>query len=345
MNKYLLIGLAMMTSLFIACNQDDGDDGNENGNWVSLSDYDGKSRTGAVTFTIDGEAYVGLGTDGDDYFLDFYRYNAENNFWQPNAENGDPIATFPGVGRISAVGFSVDGKGYVGTGYNNDIEDTDEELADFYEYDPSTNTWTQIADFGGGIRYSAVAFSVAGKGYVGTGYDGSSYKDFWSYDPSADSWSVVESGFGSKREGAYAFTIGDIAYVGGGENNGDLVYELHSFDPATGVWTDLSKNSDDDDYTEFITGTGRYDAVSFVMDDIAYITTGLSTSYLTSVVSYDPVNNLWVDDYTPFEGLARSGSVAFVLNNQGFVTTGRSASRYHDDIRGFYPEEEYDEFD
>ena len=42
---------------------------------------------------------------------------------------------------------------------------------DFWEYDPSTNTWTQKADFGGTARNWAVGFSIGNKGYIGTGYD------------------------------------------------------------------------------------------------------------------------------------------------------------------------------
>jgi hypothetical protein len=45
-------------------------------------------------------------------------------------------------------------------------------MKDFWEYDPATNTWTQKADFGGTARYSAVGFSIADKGYLGTGTDG-----------------------------------------------------------------------------------------------------------------------------------------------------------------------------
>ena len=34
------------------------------------------------------------------------------------------------------------------------------------------DTWTQKADFGGTAREWAVGFSIGGKGYLGTGYDG-----------------------------------------------------------------------------------------------------------------------------------------------------------------------------
>ena len=63
----------------------------------------------------------------------------------------------------------------MGTG---DIGAANEYFADFWEYDPSTNVWTQKADFGGGARSGAVGFSIGSKGYIGTG----GANDFWEYD-------------------------------------------------------------------------------------------------------------------------------------------------------------------
>ena len=52
--------------------------------------------------------------------------------------------------------------------------------------------WTQLTDFGGGYRYSAVAAAWNGKVYVGTGYTGGSFtRDWWAYDISADTWTQL----------------------------------------------------------------------------------------------------------------------------------------------------------
>ena len=49
--------------------------------------------------------------------------------------------------------------------------------------------WTQKAAFPGTSRHLAVAMAVDGKGYFGTGYDGTDrLNDFWEYDPVANSW-------------------------------------------------------------------------------------------------------------------------------------------------------------
>ena len=91
-------------------------------------------------------------------------------------------AIFGGSRRNGAAGFSVGGKGYIGTG---------SDLRDFWEYDPVTNVWRRKADFGGTERESAVGFSIGSKGYIGTGHAslfGGPQVDFWEYDPGTNLW-------------------------------------------------------------------------------------------------------------------------------------------------------------
>jgi hypothetical protein len=67
-------------------------------------------------------------------------------------------------------------------------------------YDPATDTWTQKADLPGAARSSAVAFTAAGKGYVGTGYDGiDKLKDLYEYDPAKNIWTKKADFAGSAR--------------------------------------------------------------------------------------------------------------------------------------------------
>src|SRR6185503_14811039 len=47
-----------------------------------------------------------------------------------------------------------------------------------------SNSWLQAADFGGGPRVESVTFTIGASGYLGTGWDGVSFrKDFWEYKP------------------------------------------------------------------------------------------------------------------------------------------------------------------
>ncbi|MEO5674894.1 MAG: T9SS type A sorting domain-containing protein [Chitinophagales bacterium] len=119
-----------------------------------------------------------MGNDAFGFQKDFWEYN-------PDADTWTPKANFGGTDRLFAVGFSIGGKGYLGTG----LDYYEGYKKDFWEYDPDINSWTQKADFGGIARYSAVGFSISNKGYLGTGFSGTLIstfgpsKDFWEYTP------------------------------------------------------------------------------------------------------------------------------------------------------------------
>ncbi|MGN6193740.1 MAG: hypothetical protein ACTHOB_02305, partial [Ginsengibacter sp.] len=51
----------------------------------------------------------------------------------------------PGSGREFAIAFSINGKRYFGLGYG-DPSRLNPEGADFWEYDPATDEWTQKHD-------------------------------------------------------------------------------------------------------------------------------------------------------------------------------------------------------
>ena len=57
-------------------------------------------------------------------------------------------------------------------------------LASFFSINGfAQGTWTQLDDHPGGQRYAQAAFNIGGKGYVCTGFNGSSNTDaLWEYD-------------------------------------------------------------------------------------------------------------------------------------------------------------------
>lgn len=333
-NYSKIFALAVFFPLLMisACSEDEEEE--LLGNWIERSDFEGKTRSSSVAFSIGEKAYVGTGFNGsdDEYYVDFWRYDAELNFWQK-------VADFPGTARSSAVAFSIDGKGYVGTGY-----DGDDELGDFWQYDPESNSWTQKADFGGSARRSAVGFGLDGKGYIGTGYDGSDLKDFWQYNPQNDSWTQIPSLGGSKRKDGVAFVIGNTAYVGTGIHNG--AYETDfwalSADEVGSEefpWQQLEDLDYDDDYTIV-----REGAVGFSMSNRGYVATGNSGYTSGTIWEYVPGSDFW-QERTSLEGSSRVDAVAFTINDRAFVTIGRNGSTYYDDVWEFYPLKDYDEDD
>jgi N-acetylneuraminic acid mutarotase len=129
------------------------------------------------------------------------------NFWTQKADVGT-------TGRQSAVGFSVDHMGYLGTGRHIA---TNSVLHDFWKYDPATDSWTQIADFGGGQVYSATCFVINDTAYVGLGSPGFGYTSaFWKYNQGNNTWSQISDFGGNARYAAEGFAINDKGYVGTG---------------------------------------------------------------------------------------------------------------------------------
>jgi len=233
-------------------------------------------------------------------------------------------SSYEGVARSGAVAFVIDGKAYVGTGY-----DGEKWRNDFYRYDTDKNNWYKIADFPGAARSAAVAFAIDGKGYVGTGYDGENYlKDFYAYDPMDDSWSPVADFQGSARFEAASFTIDNFGYVGTGYD-GNYLKDMYAYDPQTDSWIQKASYS----------GDKLINAFAFAIDGKAYLGGGINNGILNQEFwEYDPLNDLWQekndlqDDDNDSDlndsgyTIARVLAATFVVNGKGYVCLGTRSS-------------------
>ena len=135
MNIKLLASLffLLFVTFVSGCKKDDEKDYLA-GDWSRKSDFEGVSRSDAVVFVIDDEAYVGTGftsstNTNENRLVDFWKYQRDTDNWYS-------LAAFPGKARSKAVAFAVNGKGYVGLG-----TDGSEVLFDFWEYNPASNAW------------------------------------------------------------------------------------------------------------------------------------------------------------------------------------------------------------
>jgi N-acetylneuraminic acid mutarotase len=228
-------------------------------------------------------------------------------FTSPAQNTWTKKSDFGGNGRYGAVGFSIDQKGYIGTGYA-----AGGPVKDLWEYDPDSDTWTQKADFGGTARYSAVAFSIGSKGYVGTGYSDTYEEDFWEYDPALNMWTQKADFLGTGRSGAIAFVISNKGYVGTGTATGGYKRDFFEYDPDVDTWTE--KNA--------FTGVPRYGAISFSIGDKGYLGTGSALNGTAKDFwEYNPVADTWIQK-NDFGGTPRYGAAAFVISGYGYVGTG-----------------------
>lgn len=340
MKKINLLWLALLGLFFTACHSNDDNDGD----WSRSFDFAGLPRVGAVSFTMTtatGEeyAYVGLGrndtkvNDSDKTLRDFWRFNGYD--WEK--QDSFPVAA---QGRYGAVAFVIDGKAYVGTGIHPAVGagEKNQYCNDFYVFDPSApekSQWSKLEHpFPGQGRWGGIAFSLNGKGYVGTGFaDGSqALKDMYEYDP-ATGWKEV-SFRGATRGGAVAFVVNNKAVVClGSSSMSSSTYceDVCIFDGTN--WTispnplrDISGRSWDNDYGRI----PRAYAVAFTSSldggkQRGYIATGAG-SYANTCWEYDIERDRW-DEVTELPNTMsnRAYAVGFALNDRGYVTLGGPA--------------------
>ncbi len=83
-----------------------------------------------------------------------------------------------------------------------------------------------------------MGFPIEGKGYIGTGWDGTVRKDFWAYNPAANIWTRKADFKGTARSWAIGFSIGGKGYIGTGWDGSTKIKDFWEYTPdATDVET------------------------------------------------------------------------------------------------------------
>ncbi len=126
--------------------------------WTRIENFPVERRN-MVAFTVGGYAYVGGGSSpySNDVASRFYRYDPEADKWAR-------MPDFPGTLRRDAVAFSINGKGYVGLGWNGG-----DHFNDLYVFDPEEGNWRPSKPLPGKGRRGAGWVTYQGRGYVFNG--------------------------------------------------------------------------------------------------------------------------------------------------------------------------------
>jgi len=350
----MVLLLVCLQPVITSCNHSDSP-GVLPGTWSKLDDFTGEARSGAVSFVINGNAFVGGGYNfaSNKWLSDFWRYDPLNDKWEK-------VADFPGIPRSNAVAFVLNNKGYVGSGTG----DGHTGLSDFYEFDasvtdPSTNTigqWKKTADCPAS-RYGGIGFAVKGRAFIGSGIDagGNSLKDLWEYDQAGNAWIQRPDMGGVKRAYGFVMIINDYAYVGGGIDDGQVTNDFYRFDAdainSGSAWTAMNSLTGKDDKGKPIAQPkSRASAAAFAIGDFGYLACGSYSAGLTGVSSdlwqYDPSKDSWFQCSSfalssPVSGAARNSTVSFVLTassgQYGFLATGGNPVIQFDDTWKFDP--------
>ncbi len=277
--------------------------------WTQMADYNDNGRSSACSFVLNSGGYVGCGFDSiADNKRSFSVYVPASNLWIPIQSLGN--SNGGGLGRNCAVAFSINNKGYVGTG-----SASIPYLNDFWEYNPATDFWTQKANFVGTARRKAIGFSTATKGYIGLGQTATGFRnDLYEYDPIANLWITKASFPGTARQKAAVFMVGTIAYVGSGDDGVNKA-DFFQFNTATNVWSPIA----------MFPGSPRNGAAAFSMGGFGFFGCGYDNNLAdaSDFWQYNPTLNTWTL-VAPFGGGIRSNMVAFGIGNFGYAGLGSS---------------------
>jgi N-acetylneuraminic acid mutarotase len=151
--------------------------------WTQKVSIPGSKRRDAAGFSLNGKGYLLTGVDNGSYDPDFYEYDPNTGLWTKlnsisdvtDYSFDDDYTTLTGNSKVV---FTVSGKAYLATGGQGSAGSV------IWEWDPTTDRWTEKADFEGTARTEAVGFGIGNRGYVTTGRSSSYFfDDIWAFDP------------------------------------------------------------------------------------------------------------------------------------------------------------------
>ncbi len=221
------------------------------------------------------------------------------------------------VGRSSAVGFAIGDKGYVTLGRSGKNGGA---LVDCWEYNPSTDSWTQKMDFKGAARVNAIAEVINNQAYVGLGVQvgGSAYNsnvllnDFWCFDPVANTWTQKADYPDKAPNNCISFVANAKIYAGFGFDGWNFTNRLWCYDPVQNTWKQMGETP----------LHKRFGAVACTDGEKVFIGTGFDTASKNDWWEYVPATDTWKQRCSlPYPG--RENSVALAIGNRFFVSTGR----------------------
>jgi N-acetylneuraminic acid mutarotase len=150
--------------------------------WTQIYSLGGSKRRDAIAFVINGKGYVCTGIDNGSYISDFWVYDPSANQWTrkrdiANTSDDDYDNKYSSITGINKCAFTISGKGYVTVGGSGTAENY------VWEYDPTSDLWTQKTSFEGTGRVEAVGFAIDNMGFVTTGRSSSLYfDDLWGFE-------------------------------------------------------------------------------------------------------------------------------------------------------------------
>lgn len=138
-----------------------------------------------------------------------------------------------------------------------------------------------------------------------------------------NTWTKLNDVGMGKRERATGFAIGSIGYLCGGLDTAEVIHkDLWAYNPQTDTW---SQKAD-------LPGSARRDAVSFVIDNYAFVGSGMDSvsgptgNTLKDFWRYNPQSNTWsaVADFPGAGGQGIYFATGFSVAGKGYLCGGKT---------------------
>ncbi len=228
------------------------------------------------------------------------------------AQSWVQLTSVPAAGRDDGVAFSINGIGYLVTGNQGGVNETNV----LWSYNPETNSWSTKSGFPGEERQYAGAFVLEGKAYVMCGYSINNLplKDVWQYDPQADSWKQMKDFSGAARWAFFNFTADGLGYIGAGASPDSSLADCWKYNPIQDKWTQIA---------DYPAGRMR-DVVGLSIGDQCFAGTGLNVGPLTfsnSFFEYQCESDAW-KQISDFPGVPRAYAGGVGVGLKGIVGGG-----------------------
>jgi len=217
------------------------------------------------------------------------------NYWSRKADFGS-------FGRHRGVAIGLGNRVYAGTGHLNG-DGSDEWYAEWWAYDPATNSWAQKADYIGNNSngdQDLTAIAIDGKAYVGMGQW--SNATHFCYDPTTNIWTQLSNAPGDWFTNTDPFVIDGKGYYPSYLSATDSLY---MYDPAFDSWSVVCAMP---------SNVGHRNG-TFVVDGKGYYKIGFS------FYEFDPSISAWTAKAN-FPGTAPNNNIGLSQNGYGYYIGG-----------------------
>lgn len=277
-------------------------------------EYNPQNKTFTELNSLPGEIFSNANASGGSmwvignnfYYMgaagQFREYNFITKIWsvKPNFPSTGPNINVPTTFVINNIFYAIS-----------------DEFNTMYSFDPSTNLWTQKANYPGSIRRGGFSFSINGKGYKGGGSVSPNTfpLEFYEYNPITNTW-TQKANMPSSLISAVATGCNGKGYVGTGQT---------PLSVSTGVWYEY--NPDTNSWVTKASAPSVMQSNGTVLGDNIFLfggkrfLTGEGFTSRSFINRYNTLNNTWSTD-TAYAGGNRTSANGMHHNGKIYIVGG-----------------------